>query len=265
MAWAGAARLRAPWWTPATSWEGLALLGAALLLWAEPAFGFPLGPAAWSEEQWRDHCAPVRTSYNPDAGLSLETLTLTPGDPRFLDFLHWAWANKLTEHQVEQLGGTEWAGPADGVIFHWAPGSRWETHTVVSFEHAAHHMSAEHGWTDVMFADFFEAFGPVRGAKIAERLSRDRPPTWAQFLRHVGGPESPYYRYVFHQESAIDPVRRTVTLVGGQGVTFEYSFERYFDEIREVLTDCKAYQFFQLYDRYGRGFASSGPRPSPTR
>jgi hypothetical protein len=26
--------------------------------------------------------------------------------------------------------------------------------------------------------------------------------------------------------------------------------------IREVLTDCKAYRFFELCDRYGKGFAS---------
>ena len=36
-------------------------------------------------------------------------------------------------------------------------------------------------------------------------------------------------------------------------MTFEYSFERYLQEAAEVLTDCKAYQFFQLFDSYGRG------------
>jgi hypothetical protein len=108
-----------------------------------------------------------------------------------------------------------------------------------------------------MFKDFFAAFGPVRGVNIAARLSIDTPPTWRQFLAHVGGPESPYYRYVFHQESGVDPVRRTVSIVGGQGVAFEYSFDRYLHEIQEVLTDCRAYQFFQLYDVYGQGFAST--------
>ena len=54
----------------------------------------------------------------------------------------------------------------------------------------------------------------------------------------------------------IDPAKRTVTLVGGQDVRFEYTFDRYLQEIREVLTDCKAYQFFELYDRYGKGFAA---------
>jgi hypothetical protein len=123
-------------------------------------------------------------------------------------------------------------------------------------DHAIHHIADEHQWQDTMFKDFFEKFGPVKGVSIKQRLSMDKAPTWAQFLKHVGGPESPYYRYVFHQESAIDLKRRVVTLFGGQGVKFEYSFDRYLKEAREVLTDCKAYQFFQLFDTYGKGFAS---------
>ena len=217
---------------------------------------FPVSAAAWSDTQWAQHCKEVRTSLNPTTPLRTDVLTLKPDDPRFLDFLYWVWANKIIEHQVEQVGGTEWNGPTGGVIFHWAPGSRWETHTLVPFEHAIHHIAGEHKWQDNMFKEFFEKFGAVKGVNIAERLSMDKPPTWAQFLQHIGGPESPYYRYVFHQESAIDPAKRTVTLVGGQGVGFEYTFDRYLQEISEVLTDCKAYQFFELYDRYGKGFAS---------
>jgi hypothetical protein len=59
-----------------------------------------------------------------------------------------------------------------------------------------------------------------------------------------------------------------VILMGGQGVLFEYSFERYLEEAKEVLTDCKSYQFFQLHDRYGKGFASKpgwAGQPIPTR
>jgi hypothetical protein len=220
------------------------------------AVAFPVSSAAWSNEQWQQHCKPIRTTYNSKTPLHADTLTLKPDDPRFVDFLYWVWANKIIEHQVEQVGGTEWNGPTDGVIFHWAPGSRWETHTVMPFQHAIHHLTDEHHWQDNMFTDFFEKFGAVKGVSIADRLDMNRPPTWKQFLQHVGGAESPYYRYIFHQESAIDSKRRTVTLVGGQGVRFEYSFERYLQEIKEVLTDCKAYQFFELYDRYGKGFAS---------
>jgi hypothetical protein len=227
-----------------------------LLVFPPVTSAFPIGSAAWSNSVWEDHCKDVRTSYNSKHSLATDRLTLTPGDPRFSDFLYWVWANKILEHQVEQIGGTEWAGPTEGVIFHWAPGSRWETHTVASFDHAIHHIADEHHWQDSMFKDFFEQFGPVTGVSIKKRLSMESTPTWAQFLAHIGGPESPYYRYVFHQESAIDLKRRVVTLFGGQGVTFEYSFDRYLKEAGEVLTDCKAYQFFQLFDTYGKGFAS---------
>lgn len=220
------------------------------------AEAFPVSGAAWSETQWEQHCKDVRTSYNPTSPLDMKALTLKQDDLRFLDFLYWVWANKIIEHQVEQVGGTEWNGPKNGVIFHWAPGSRWETHTVAPFEHAIHHLADEHKWQDTMFKEFFEKFGPVRGVNIKQRLSFDKPPTWAQFLQHIGGAESPYYRYVFHQESAIDAERGVVTLFGGQGVVFKYTFDRYLTEIREVVTDCKAYQFFELYDRDGKGFAS---------
>jgi hypothetical protein len=241
---------------PGWSIAGAFLMLAFLLTLADGAEAFPLSSAAWSEDQWKQHCQDVRTSYNLTAPLATDRLTLKPEDPRFVDFVYWVWANKIIEHQVEQVGGTEWKGPSGGVIFHWAPGSRWETHTLAPFDHAIHHIADEHRWQDNMFKEFFEPFGPVKGVSIAERLSMDRPPTWAQFLEHVGGPESPYYRYVFHQESAVDPVRRIVTMVGGQGVVFDYTFDRYLMEIKEILTDCKAYQFFVLYDRYGKGFAS---------
>lgn len=234
-----------------------ALIGlTSWLLIAPAAQPFPISPASWSNATWERRCRDVRTTFNPSSLLSNKILTIQPDDPRFLDFLSWVWANKIIEHQVEQPGGTEWKGPQTGVIFHWAPGSRWETHTVMPLEHAIHHIADEHQWNDRMFKDFFEPFGLVQGLNIKERLSMNKSPTWAQFLRHIGGPDSPYYRYVFHQESVIDPARRVVVLVGGQGVRFEYSFERYLGEIKEVLTDCKAYQFFQLYDRYGQGFAS---------
>jgi hypothetical protein len=181
---------------------------------------------------------------------------MTPKDERFVDFLFWVWANKIIEHQVEQVGGTEWEGPTNGVIFHWAPGSRWETHTVAPFDHAIHHVAHEHGWNDTMFRGFFERFGEVKGINIEKWLSMDTPPIWTMFLEHIGGPQSPYYRYVFHQERLIDTNRKRVVMVGGQGVTFEYSYERYLQEVKEVLTDCKAFEFFQLYDLYGPGFAS---------
>ena len=233
----------------------------ALFLWFfflpnHNSHAFPTSSYAWSDTQWQERCASIRTSYNPNTLLSHTQLTLTPKDPRFVDFLYWVWANKITEHQVEEVGGTEWDGPSNGVIFHWAPGSRWEMHTVAPFKHAIHHIAEEHNWVDTMFSDFFNQFGKSKGVSIAQRLSNDKAPTWAMFLKHIGGSESPYYRYVFHQESYIDTENKKVVMVGGQGVEFHYSYKRYLHEVKEVLTDCKAFQFFQLYDQYGQGFAS---------
>jgi len=150
------------------------LLG--LLAFTRPAEAFPVSAAAWSEAQWEQRCKDVQTSYNQTAPLPTDRFTLKPDDPRFLDFLYWVWANKILEHQIEQVGGTEWKGPSGGVIFHWAPGSRWETHTLVSFDHAIQHIAGEHRWQDNMFKEFFEPFGPVKGVNIGDRLSMETPP-----------------------------------------------------------------------------------------
>lgn len=216
---------------------------------------------AWDREQWAQRTAGIRTSYNPDHDLNTETLTLVPGDERWLDFIFWCENNKLAEHQVEAYGGTEWEGPTGGVIFHWAPGSRWETHTLASFGFTIGHTIGEHQWKDTQFPDFFEKHGGVYGINVKDRLAEidvASPNPWVEFLEYGGGASSPYYRYLFHQEVVIDPIRDRLYLVGGQGVGFEYTFERFYHEVREVLTDAKAFQFFQMYDLYGPGFASRG-------
>jgi len=216
---------------------------------------------AWGKDEWAMRTKGIRTSYNPNADLNTENLTLVPGDERWLDFVFWCFNNKLAEHQVEAYGGTEWKGPQGGVIFHWAPGSRWETHTLASFGFTIGHTIGEHKWMDTQFPEFFEKYGGVYGINVKDRLVEIDPASpapWVEFLEYSGGANSPYYRYLFHQEAVVDPVRDRIYLVGGQGVGFEYTFERYYHEVREVLTDARAFQFFQLYDLYGPGFASRG-------
>lgn len=216
---------------------------------------------AWDRDEWAKRAKGIRTSYNPENDLNADTLTLVPGDERWLDFMFWCYNNKVVEHQVEAYGGTEWDGPKGGVLFHWAPGSRWETHTLASFGFTIGHVIGEHRWTDTMFPDFFEKYGGVYGVNVKDRLAEIDPKSpvpWVEFLEYGGGPNSPHYRYLFHRPSIIDPVHELVYLLGGQGSGFEYTFERFYHEVREVLTDAKAFQFFQLYDMYGPGFACRG-------
>jgi hypothetical protein len=78
---------------------------------------FPISSAAWSHSVWQDHCKDVRTSYNPTHSLATDRLTLTPDDPRFSDFLYWVWANKILEHQVEQIGGQNGRDRPTGSFF----------------------------------------------------------------------------------------------------------------------------------------------------
>ena len=228
---------------------------------AEKAKPTHLGPAAWNKEQWAERAKGIRTSYNPNHDLSADELTLVPGDERWLDFVYWCFNNKLTEHQVEAYGGTDWEGPTGGVIFHWAPGSHWETHTLASFGFTIGHVIGEHRWRDTQFPEFFEKYGGVYGINLKDHLTEINPKSpvpWVEFLEYIGGTTSPYYRYLFHQEEYIDPVNQKIYLLGGQGVGFIYTFERYYHEVREVLTDASAYDFFQMYDLYGPGFASRG-------
>ena len=75
-----------------------------LLAFPPVTLAFPISSAAWSNSDWQDHCKDVRTSHTPNHPLATHRLTLTPDDPRFSDFLYWIWANKILEHQVEQIG-----------------------------------------------------------------------------------------------------------------------------------------------------------------
>ena len=220
-----------------------------------------VGQFAWSNARWRAYCRGMRTSYNPDRDLRDDALTLLPGDPRWPDFVFWSLHNKVNEHQIEAYGGTGWKGPTGGVIFHWAPGSHWERDTLHSFGFVIGHVIGEHRWTDTMFPDFFEKYGGVYGINLKDRLAEIAPRSnapWVEFLAHVGGADSPYRRYLLHIDTAIDFPGQQVILAAGQGIAFDYSFDRYHDELAAILTDCKAVDFFQMYDRFGRGFAAQG-------
>ena len=220
-----------------------------------------VGSFVWTDAQWHARCRNVRTSYNPDSDLREDALTLRPQDPRWLDFVFWTLNNKINEHQVEAYGGTGWTGPKGGVIFHFAPGSRWERDTLHSFGFTIGHMVGEHRWTDTMFPDFFEKYGGVYGVNVKDRLAeiapRDKAP-WVDFLEYQAGAGSPYARYLLHIDSSVDVNGRRLALAAGQAIAFNYSFERLYYELSMILSDCKAIDFFEMYDRFGPGFAAEG-------
>ena len=220
-----------------------------------------VGSFAVTDKQWRERCRGVRTSYNPDHDLSDSALTVHPNDPRWLDLVFWSMNNKINEHQFEALGGTGWHGPTSGVIFHWAPGSPWERDSLHSFGFVIGHIVGEHRWTDTMFPDFFEKYGGAYGINVKDRLAEVAPLSkapWVAFLDYIGGAGSPYSRYLLHIDASVDRESRQIALTAGQGVAFNYSFDRYYDELAMILTDCSAFQFFQMYDRFGAGFAAEG-------
>lgn len=123
------------------------------------------------------------------------------------------------------------------------------------------HVVGEHRWTDTMFPDFFEKYGGVYGVNVKDRLAEIDPRSmqpWVDFLTYQAGPSSPYYRYLLHIASSVDVYGRRVAFVAGQGIAFDYSFERLYHELAMILTDCKAVEFFEMYDRFGPGFAAEG-------
>ncbi|WP_441291895.1 c-type cytochrome [Sorangium sp. KYC3313] len=167
--------------------------------------------------------------------------------------------NKINEHQGEAYGGTGWTGPKGGVLLHFAPGSRWERHVLMSFGMYIGHIVGSHRWTDTMFPDFFERYGGVFGVNVKDRLAEIAPRSidpWVEFLGYCA--RSPYARYLFHHTAIVDPLMHRILLAAGQGVAFSYTYERYRYEVGAVLTDCKAVDFFEMYDLFGPGFAARG-------
>ena len=130
-----------------------------------------------------------------------------------------------------------------------------------SFGFVIGHIIGEHRWTDTMFPDFFERYGGVYGVNVKDRLAEIGPRSkvpWVAFLDYIGGSASPYFRYLLHIDTSVDIRLQRITLTAGQGVAFNYSFNRYQVELAMILTDCSAFQFFEMYDRFGPGFAAQG-------
>ncbi len=213
-------------------------------------FASPLNPTTWSEAIWQEHCRGIRTSYNPAQDLSDHEFTLTPADERWQAFLSWVQSNKISEHHIEGIDtGNSERGPR-GVIMHWAPGTRWERQTTMSFGHAIAYLVGELGWQDTDFPAFFGRYGGIYGINLKDRLVLIDPLSvspWQDFFRFLT--TLPPEDTTLSRVTAVNPEQRTVTTTVGRGKVIEVPYERYAALLGQVLTDCRAYEFFLAYDR----------------
>jgi cytochrome c oxidase cbb3-type subunit 2 len=215
-------------------------------------FASPLSPAAWGEATWQEHCRGIRTSYNPTQDLSDQAFTLTPADQRLPEFLLWVQSHKISEHRIEGVDGGG-NGVPTGVVVHWAPDSRWERHTTISFGYAVAYLVGKLGWQDTDFPEFFAQYGGTYGVNLKDRLvlidSLSASP-WQDFF-HFLRTLAPANVTLSHL-TAVNPEKRTVTITAGRGKLVKISYEQFVDLLGQALTDCRAYEFFQAYDRRGK-------------
>lgn len=213
-------------------------------------FASPLSSSAWSETTWQEHCREVRTSYNPGQDLNNEAFTLTPVDARWQKFLSWVQRNKISKHHIDGIDTGNGDRVARGVTVHWALGTRWERQTTMSFGYAIAYLVGELGWQDTDFPEFFAQRGGVYSTNLKDRLvlidTLSASP-WQDFFRFLTtlAPEDTTLSRV----TAVNPEKGTVMVTAGQGKVVEIPSERYAAVLGQVLTDCRAYEFFLAYDR----------------
>ncbi len=228
------------------------LLGSSA--WSEAADG-------WSAGKWRKSCAKVRTTYNPDRPLKEGSLTLGIFDPRWEDFLFWAVTNGILNRSIAGVagGGGLRARKQAGAKLRWAQGTRWERTVEYSFGYVVALLVGEHGWRDVQFAQYFQPLGGTYDYNIKDRLyllDPDRADPWIAFLEYLADREGPMSTYALAQPVLVDVGRERVIYRGGQGVGYEVGYERVLQDLRDVLDDCRIFEFLVAYDTYGQGFAS---------
>lgn len=213
----------------------------------------PVSPSAWQDTTWQGRCQGVRTSYNPAQELSDDALMLTPTDARWLSFLSWVQKNRVSEHHIEGIntGGSE---AQRGITVHWAPHTRWERQTRMSVGYAIAYLVGALGWQDSDFPEFFARRGGTYGINLKDRLvlvdALSASP-WQDFFRFLT--TLPLEAVTLARLTAVDPEQRTVTITAGLGRTRAVAYEQFASLLGQVLTDCRAYEFFQAYDRQDAG------------
>lgn len=231
---------------------GAVFMGGTLLICTQGSlFASPLSPTAWSEATWQEHCRGTRTSYNPGQDSSNHELTLTPADERWPQFLSWVQRNKISEHHIEGIDMGNGDGAARGVTVHWAQGTRWERHTTMSFGYAITYLVGGLGWQDTDFPEFFGQYGGTYGINLKDRLvlidTLSASP-WQDFFRFLT--TLPSEDTALSRVTAVNPEKQTVTITAGRGKKREIlPYEQFAYLLGQVLTDCRASEFFQAYDR----------------
>ena len=213
---------------------------------------------------WQQRCAGIRTTYNPQADLRSDVLTLAADDPRWPAFLSWVADQQIVTSTLVGLRTTASADADKGMVFRWASGTPWERETVLSFGQALAHLLIERDWRDLDFPQFFAARGGMYGINFAERLSLLEPHSldlWQQFFQAITAPSSPSAVLLQGRLSATAPDGQSVAMTFGTNRVVTYSADRLLLDLRSILSDCSVYSFFQLYDRQ---HSPSAP-PAPPR
>ncbi len=178
----------------------------------------------------------------PCGGLSTESFTLRPDDPRWPAFLAWARERRLFTFTL--VGFT-----ASGLSVHWATGTQWETQVTLPVGQALAHLIAEWRWQDTDFPEFFAPRGGMYGVNLAERLAlldTDTLAAWRIFFDTLPA-NAPLSAHL----SAVAPDGQSAEVTFGSDRVVTYSAQRVVLDLSSFLTDCRLSPFFEAADQSG--------------
>lgn len=217
-------------------------------------------------QPWPQRCANIRTSYNPDADLRTDALTLTPADPRWPAFLTWVKEQQLFTSRLIGFTPAESPDSGAGIVVRWAAETAWEKAVRIPFGQALAHIIAERNWRDVDFPEFFAERGGLYDIDLAERLAMLDPHTsapWQLFFETVSSPESTTAPLLQARLSAVTEDGQAAQITFGPDRVVRYTAERLFLDLKTFLTDCRVYEFFQAYDQPNGAVPAASAAPQP--
>ena len=221
---------------------------------------------ARSDSSWPQRCINIRTSYNPDADLQTDALTLTPDNPRWPAFLAWVKEQQLFTSGLVGLTPRASSDSGAGIIVRWAANTAWDTTVSMPWGRAVAHIIAERNWRDVDFPKFFTERGGLYRIGLAERLAMldaQTPGPWQLFFETVSSPTSPTAPLLQARLSKITQDGQTAEITFGPDRTVTYSAERLLLDLKTFLTDCHIYEFFQTYDQPDSVMPAASETPQP--